>query len=284
MNIINNKKIILNSIYNIAQKFNASAIIILGKNDLKIKKIKNIPIIYTNSNISSIFEKISSINNESFNKKNLFQSIIPIEYGLKNINKGVVIGIINSEYSLSITIYDLVKDPVFIAFRKIKKRINSYIFSVILKLALDIAVIGREGKKIGTAFIIGDTKNVLLHSHQMIINPYQYQNKKDREIFRKENWESIKNFAQLDGVFIISKSGKIISAGRYLDVKNENKLKIEKGLGSRHISAALITMNTNAIAVIISESGGTIRIYMDGKEIFFIDPYTISLIINKKIY
>ena len=118
----------------------------------------------------------------------------------------------------------------------------------------------------------------------MIINPYQYQNKKDREIFRKENWESIKNFAQLDGVFIISKSGKIISAGRYLDVKNENKLKIEKGLGSRHISAALITMNTNAIAVIISESGGTIRIYMDGKEIFFIDPYTISLIINKKIY
>ena len=284
MNIKNKKKLILNNIYDIVQKFNATAIIILGKNNLKIKKIKNIPIIYTNSNINSILEKVSSISSSySFNKKSLFHSIIPIEYGLENIREGTIIGIINLKYSFSITIYDLFKDPIFIAFKKIKKRISSHVFSSILKLALDIAIFGREGKKIGTAFIIGDTKNVLIHSHQMIINPYRFQNKRDKEIFRKENWESIKNFAQLDGVFIVSKDGEIICAGRYLDV-DKKKLKVEKGLGSRHISAASITMDTNAIAIIISESGGTIRIYMDGKEIFFIDPYIISLIINKKIY
>lgn len=110
----------------------------------------------------------------------------------------------------------------------------------------------------------------------MIINPYKYQDLKDKDILNRDNWESVMNFSQLDGVFIISSSGEIISAGRYLDV-NAHDLKINKGLGSRHISVASITKITEAIAIVISESGGTIRLYMDGIEIFCINPHHILI-------
>ncbi|RQD82049.1 diadenylate cyclase, partial [Methanosalsum natronophilum] len=39
---------------------------------------------------------------------------------------------------------------------------------------------------------------------------------------------------------------------------------IDKGLGGRHVSAATITRDTVALAVTISESGGVVRVYMDG--------------------
>jgi len=78
-------------------------------------------------------------------------------------------------------------------------------------------------------------------------------------------------FAQLDGIFVLSGAGKILAAGRYLDV-DARDIDIDKGLGTRHVSCAAITRDTNAIAVVISETGGTIRVYMDGKEILLIEP------------
>jgi len=67
-------------------------------------------------------------------------------------------------------------------------------------------------------------------------------------------------------VFVISKEGIVQAAGRYLDV-DAKEIDIEQGLGGRHVSAAAITRDTFAIAITISESGGTVRIYMDGKEL-----------------
>ena len=39
-----------------------------------------------------------------------------------------------------------------------------------------------------------------------------------RNVLDKRNWESIKEFAQLDGVFVVDENGIIHAAGRYLDV------------------------------------------------------------------
>ncbi|MDI3487257.1 MAG: diadenylate cyclase [Methanolobus sp.] len=80
----------------------------------------------------------------------------------------------------------------------------------------------------------------------------------------------MKEFAQLDGVFVISEEGMVEAAGRYLDV-DAREIDVEKGLGGRHVSAAAITRDTVAIAVTVSQSGGVIHIYMDGKELMYIE-------------
>ena len=43
------------------------------------------------------------------------------------------------------------------------------------------------------------------------------------------------------------------------------KKEFPKGLGSRHIAAAGITGATNAIAMVISESTGAVRVFKKGK-------------------
>ena len=107
-------------------------------------------------------------------------------------------------------------------------------------------------------------------SHPLIINPYLGQTPEDSNILEEHNWESVKELAQLDGVFVVSEEGKIHAAGRYLDVDARN-INIDKGLGGRHVSAAAITRDTVAVAFIVSESGGVVRIYKDGKELICID-------------
>jgi len=142
--------------------------------------------------------------------------------------------------------------------------------SAIMKISFDIVLTGREGKKIGAAFIIGDSEEVLKRSHQIILNPYAGHDEVYRNVLDKKNWESIKEFAQLDGVFVVDENGIIHAAGRYLDVDGKN-IDIEKGLGGRHVSAAAISRDTVAIAVTVSESGGVLRVYKDAKETICIE-------------
>ncbi len=134
-----------------------------------------------------------------------------------------------------------------------------------LAVALSIAFKGREGKRIGTAFVIGDAENVMKRSRQAVLNPYEGHPKEKRDIRNQENWESIREFAQLDGVFVLDSEGYIISAGRYLDIEGEISLKY--GLGGRHIACASITKNTKSIAIVVSSSGGDVTIFKDGKAI-----------------
>jgi len=56
----------------------------------------------------------------------------------------------------------------------------------------------------------------------------------------------------------------LITAGRHLNAALEEE-DMPKGLGSRHVAAAGITSLTNAIAIVISESAGTVRIFKKGK-------------------
>jgi Uncharacterized conserved protein len=133
-----------------------------------------------------------------------------------------------------------------------------------LRLALELGREGREGKKVGTAFIIGDTNEVLKRSHQLILNPYKGHAEDTRDVKNRSHWETVKEFAQIDGVFVVDEKGVIISAGRYLDV-NTKSIELE-GLGGRHMSALAVTRETQAIAVTVSESGGTVRLFKDGIE------------------
>jgi len=136
--------------------------------------------------------------------------------------------------------------------------------TAVLTIAMDIAVEGREGRNVGTAFIIGDKDKIFSNSHQAIINPYRGQDIKDCDIRQKDNWESVKEFAQLDGVFVISPKGIILAAGRYIDV-NSAMINLPGGLGGRHRATAALTRDIPVIGVTVSESGGMVRVFCGGR-------------------
>ncbi len=81
----------------------------------------------------------------------------------------------------------------------------------------------------------------------------------------------LKEFSRLDGAFVISDSGKIVSAYRYLEPSAEG-IDIPKGLGARHMAGGAITRDTNATAIVLSESDGLVRAFKGGELILELDP------------
>ena len=79
--------------------------------------------------------------------------------------------------------------------------------------------------------------------------------------------ETLRELAALDGAFIVNPKGIVEFAGVYLDAPAASDLKISKGLGSRHVAAAALTAKTDSVAVVISESSGTITVFCKGQDV-----------------
>jgi DNA integrity scanning protein DisA with diadenylate cyclase activity len=137
------------------------------------------------------------------------------------------------------------------------------VFERVLDLAMELANEGREGKPIGTIFVLGDHEKVIPLSRQLIINPFKGYPEEERNILDPRLRETIKEFSIMDGAFIIRDDGVIISAGRHLAASADSD-KVPMGLGSRHAAAAGITEATNALAIVVSESTGDVRIFKNG--------------------
>jgi len=282
---LDNTELVVNAAIELAEKMGSKAIIISG-DDIILKEIDtSIPVYFASRKQSNIIdhlvagsktkeerskEILDKVSHLATGKTEHLEHIAAIEFMMEEIGEGTVIGIIESKKSYAIVVHNLADNYISRILKECEQRIMSDILRAVLKLAFDISNTGREGKQVGTAFIIGDIEEVMNRSHQMILNPYAGQADEDKAIMDRKNWESIKEFAQLDGVFIISDKGKVEAAGRYLDV-DARDISVEKGLGGRHVSAAAITRDTEAIAITVSESGGVIHIYMDGKEILHIE-------------
>lgn len=156
-------------------------------------------------------------------------------------------------------------DNIFfdISTKNLTDNINSDVLESVINIALELSREGREGKRIGTAFIISDTEKISNYTKQMVINPFS--NNIERNITDPSMKETIKNFAQLDGVFIINNNGNIISAGTYLDV-DISDISLE-GYGTKHKCCAAITNKIDALSIVVSESGGRIKIFKNGETV-----------------
>jgi DNA integrity scanning protein DisA with diadenylate cyclase activity len=137
-------------------------------------------------------------------------------------------------------------------------------------LAIEIAREGREGRKIGTLFVVGDAEEVLKHSRSLILDPLYGHPDELKFIHLPDMRETVKELAQLDGAFVVSNEGVVLSACRYIDAFSEG-IRLPLGLGSRHVAAASITKQTQAVAVVVSESS-IVRIFDDGEIISEILP------------
>lgn len=138
------------------------------------------------------------------------------------------------------------------------------VFNTALNIACEIAAQGRESRKVGTIFVLGDEEKVLQLSRQMIINPFLGYTEDQRNLLNPELMETIKEFSAIDGAFIIKENGAIITAGRHLNAALDSR-DFPAGLGSRHIAAAGITNVTKAIAIVVSQSSGNVSVFKNGK-------------------
>ena len=136
----------------------------------------------------------------------------------------------------------------------------------VIGLAGEIAVEGREGKPVGTIFVLGDTNSVNAHVRQLIINPFRGYSEAERNILDPGLDETIKEFASIDGAFVITGDGIVLSAGSYLKPPSttEEVATLPGGYGARHLAGASITACTNSLAITISESTGTVTIFKGG--------------------
>lgn len=146
--------------------------------------------------------------------------------------------------------------------RELKKELKKSVLESVMEIAREIGREGREGKKIGTAFIIGDHEKVIANSRQMILNPMEGHPLENRNVTDVGLKETIKALAQLDGAFVIDNEGYIHAAGRYLSADTDG-VNLQ-GLGCRHTACAAITKISDAVAVAVSESGGIVRVFKGG--------------------
>lgn len=151
-----------------------------------------------------------------------------------------------------------------------RREVNTEVLEQVVALAVEIAREGREGRKIGTLFVVGDTETVMSKSRPMILDPLLGHPESDKHIADPNVRETLKELAQLDGAFVVSDTGVVISAARYIDSLSD-ALVLPLGLGSRHMAGASVSSRTQAVAVVVSESS-MVRVFDNGELISEIIP------------
>jgi diadenylate cyclase len=141
--------------------------------------------------------------------------------------------------------------------------VKEEVFDAVFHISTEISIEGREGKSVGTTFLLGDADSVMSKSRQISLNAFEGQKPESRIITNQDIKENIKEFAQLDGAFVIDGDGYIRAQSRYITVDTSN-VTLPKGMGTRHNSVAAITQVTNTVGIVVSQSGGGITIFKNG--------------------
>jgi diadenylate cyclase len=156
--------------------------------------------------------------------------------------------------------------------RQLETRVPLDTLKVVVDLAVEIGREGREGKPVGTLFVVGDSRKVLSCSRAIGFDPVRGYSRKERNLDDPRVREGVKDFAPMDGAIIVSADGVVEAACRYLDCSAAD-VTLSKGLGARHWAAAAISRATNAVAVTVSQTNGTVRIFHNGEVVLRIEPY-----------
>jgi DNA integrity scanning protein DisA with diadenylate cyclase activity len=151
-----------------------------------------------------------------------------------------------------------------------RRGVDTRVLEQAVTLAVEIAREGREGRKIGTLFVVGDSEEVLKGSRPLILDPLAGHPNESKHIADSNVRETLKELALLDGAFVVSDEGVVLSAARYIDTVSDS-LNVPLGLGSRHVAAASVSHRTYAVAVAVSESS-MVRVFDDGELVSEITP------------
>ena len=150
----------------------------------------------------------------------------------------------------------------------VNSRADPSVVRDVFEVVIELGQKGQKGKPVGALFVVGDAGKVMNKSRPLSYNPFE---KSHVHVGDPIVNVMLKEFSRLDGAFVISDSGKIVSAYRYLEPSAEG-VEIPKGLGARHMAAGAVTRDTNAIAIVLSESDGMVRAFKAGELVFELDP------------
>jgi diadenylate cyclase len=115
------------------------------------------------------------------------------------------------------------------------------------------------------ALTLGDENAVLARSRPLILDPLSGHPESSLHVTKSESTR-----AQLDGGFVVSREGIVLSACRYLDAVAA-QVDVPLGLGRRHIAAANMSAVTKAVGIVVSESS-VVRLFCHGQLVGEIIP------------
>jgi DNA integrity scanning protein DisA with diadenylate cyclase activity len=82
--------------------------------------------------------------------------------------------------------------------------------------------------------------------------------------------EQIKDIAQLEGALLIRRDGVAVASCMRIEAEDHD-FTLSMGLGTRHAAAAAISKCTRAIAITVSQSSGTVRLFQNGEVVLRIE-------------
>ena len=88
--------------------------------------------------------------------------------------------------------------------RQLETRVPLDTLQTVLNLALEIGREGREGKPVGTLFVVGDTQKVRKMSRSASFDPVKGYSRKERNLKSARVREGIKEIAQMDGAILVA--------------------------------------------------------------------------------
>ncbi len=150
--------------------------------------------------------------------------------------------------------------------------VSAGVMDALIELAVSIGVEGWEGRPVGALFVVGDSSTVMEKSRQLTLNPFQGYSEDEKNIMNPDVRHALHAFAVLDGAFIVREDGVVVAAGRYLNFDEEKDLDVPLGLGARHMAAAGISRDTESIAIVVSQTSGSVRVFRRGKAALELAP------------
>lgn len=133
----------------------------------------------------------------------------------------------------------------------------------VLTIATELSMEGREGKPVGSLFVIGDSDVVSEHAQPLLLNPFYGYSEDERNVLNPFMDETVKELSSIDGAFIIRGNGVLESAGSLLR-PTQYPQNLPSGLGSRHAAAAGISLSFKCIAIVVSSSTGHVSLFSGG--------------------
>ncbi len=97
----------------------------------------------------------------------------------------------------------------------------------------------------------------------MVINPFRGYGEEEKSILDPSLEETVKEFSTIDGAFIVRGDGVIMSAGTFLRPERAAP-NLPSGLGARHTAAAALSASTSCVAVVVSQSTGSVSLFKGG--------------------
>lgn len=156
--------------------------------------------------------------------------------------------------------------------RQIDTKVPTETLKLVIDLAVEIGREGREGKPVGTLLVVGDHRSTLDLCKPMGFDPVKGYTAAERSLLDSKVREGVKEIAQMDGAFVVSDKGTVVASAQHLSAPASKEISLSKGLGARHWAAAQISRATEAIAVAISSSSGTVRVFQGGEVVLRIEP------------